>query len=86
MKRVIYFLATNLAIVLVLSVSMRLLGLEPFLTEAGLNPGSLLVFAAVLGFGGAFISLALSKWTAQRMTGAVVIEQPRTPTEIWLIQ
>ena len=86
MKRVVLFLATNLAIVLVLSVSMRLLGLEPFLTDAGLNPGSLLVFAAVLGFGGAFISLALSKWTAKRMSGAVVIEQPRTPTEVWLIE
>lgn len=51
MKRIVLFLATNLAIVLVLSVSMRLLGLEPFLTDAGLNPGSLLAFAAVLGFG-----------------------------------
>ena len=86
MKRVVYFLATNLAIVLVLSVSMRLLGVEPFLNEQGLNLNALLVFAAVLGFGGAFISLALSKWTAKRMSGAVVIEQPRTATEVWLIE
>ena len=86
MKRIVLFLATNLAIVLVLSVTMRLLGVEPFLNEQGLDPNALLVFAAVLGFGGAFISLALSKWTAKRMSGAVAIEQPRTPTEIWLIE
>ena len=81
MKRIVLFLATNLAIVLVLSISMRLLGVEPFLNEQGLNLNALLVFAAVLGFGGAFISLALSKWTAKRMSGAVVIEQPRIP--VW---
>jgi len=86
MKRIALFLATNLAIVLVLSITMRVLGVAPFLNEQGLNPSPLLAFAAVLGFGGAFISLALSKWTAKRMTGAVVIGQPRTPTEVWLIK
>ena len=86
MKRIVLFFATNLAIVLVLSISMRLLGVEPYLNEQGLNLNALLVFAAVLGFGGAFISLALSKSTAKRMSGAVVIEQPRTATEIWLIE
>ena len=85
MKRIALFLATNLAIVLVLSISMRLLGVEPYLNEQGLNLNALLVFAAVLGFGGAFISLALSKWTAKRMSCAVVIEQPRTATEVWLM-
>ena len=61
MKRIVLFLATNLAIVLVLSISMRLLGVEPYLNEQGLNLNALLIFAAVMGFGGAFISLALSK-------------------------
>ncbi|MGB7816567.1 MAG: protease HtpX [Methylotenera sp.] len=85
MKRILYFLATNLAIVLVLSVTMRILGVEPYLTAQGLDLGNLLVFAAIMGFGGAFISLAISKWTAKRMSGAVVIEQPRTQSEVWLV-
>ena len=85
MKRVIYFLITNLAIVLVLSITMRLLGVEPFLNANGLNLNSLLVFAAVMGFGGAFISLAISKWSAKQMSGAVTIENPKTPDEIWLM-
>lgn len=85
MKRTIFFLATNLAIVLVLSVTMRLLGVQPYLNANGLDLGNLLVFAFIMGFGGAFISLAISKWSAKRMSGAVVIEQPRTASEIWLI-
>ncbi|CAM8411146.1 HtpX Zn-dependent protease with chaperone function [Candidatus Methylopumilus universalis] len=85
MKRIFYFLVTNLAIVLVLSVTMRLLGVEPFLNANGLNLNSLLIFAAVMGFGGAFISLAISKWSAKKMSGAVTIENPKTPNEIWLI-
>jgi heat shock protein HtpX len=85
MKRVALFLATNLAIVLVLSVTMRLLGVEPYLNEQGLNLQALLIFAAVMGFGGAFISLAISKWTAKRSVGAQVIESPRTAEEIWLV-
>ena len=85
MKRIFYFLVTNLAIVLVLSVTMRLLGVEPFLNANGLNLNSLLIFAAVMGFGGAFISLAISKWSAKKMSGAVTIEKPKTPDEIWLI-
>ena len=86
MKRIVLFLATNLAIVLVLSTSMRLLGVEPYLNEQGLNLGSLLIFAAVMGFGGAFISLAMSKWMAKKSVGAQVISTPRTPTEQWLVQ
>ena len=85
MKRIFYFLVTNLAIVLVLSITMRLLGVEPFLNANGLNLNSLLIFAAVMGFGGAFISLAISKWSAKQMSGAVTIENPKTPDEIWLI-
>jgi len=85
-KRVALFLATNLAIVLMLSVSMRLLGVEPYLNEQGLNLNALLVFAAVMGFGGAFISLAISKWSAKKAVGAQVIGAPRTPTERWLVE
>ena len=85
MKRIFYFLVTNLAIVLVLSITMRLLGVEPFLNANGLNLNSLLIFAAVMGFGGAFISLAISKWSAKQMSGAVTIETPKTADEIWLM-
>jgi len=85
MKRIFYFLVTNLAIVFVLSITMRLLGVEPFLNANGLNLNSLLIFAAVMGFGGAFISLAISKWSAKQMSGAVTIDNPKTPDEIWLI-
>ena len=86
MKRTILFLATNLGIVLMLSVTMRLLGVEPYLNEQGLNLGSLLIFAAVMGMGGSFISLAISKWSAKRMTGARVIANPQTPGEVWLVE
>lgn len=86
MKRIALFLATNLAIVLVLSATVRLLGIEPYLTAQGLNLGSLLVFAAVMGFGGSFLSLALSKWTAKRAMGVQVIGTPVNPTEEWLVQ
>ena len=86
MKRIVYFLVTNLAIVLVLSITMRLLGVEPYLNANGLDLGNLLAFAAIMGFGGAFISLAMSKWSAKRMSGAVVILEPQTLTEIWLMK
>ena len=86
MKRVFLFLSTNIAILFVLSISMRVLGVEPYLNEYGLNLTSLLVFAAVFGMGGAFISLAMSKWTAKRFTGAVVIEQPANRTQAWLLE
>lgn len=86
MKRVLLFLATNLAIVVVLSATMRLLGVEPYLNANGLDLGSLLVFAAVMGFGGSLISLAISKWSAKRMMGVKVIRQPADPTEAWLVQ
>ncbi len=87
MKRIFLFLATNLAIVVVLGISLRLLGVERILDEqgVGLDINSLLVFSAVFGFGGSLISLAISKWTAKRFTGAQVIETPRNATEQWLM-
>ena len=84
MRRVIYFLLTNVAILLVLSTAMRVFGVEPYLTAYGLNYQSLLIFALVFGMGGSFISLALSKWTAKRMSGAQVIAEPANETERWL--
>lgn len=86
MKRMLYFFATNIGIILVLSVSMRILGVEPYLNANGLDLGNLLVFAAIMGFGGAFISLAISKWSAKRMSGAVVIENAQTQQEVWLLK
>lgn len=87
MKRILLFLATNLAIVLVLSVVLHLLGVDQLLAANGsdLNIGNLLVFSAVFGFAGSLFSLAISKWSAKRMMGVQVIEQPRTPREIWLV-
>lgn len=86
MKRVFLFLATNVAIVLVLSLTMRLLGVEPYLNANGLNLQSLLIFAAVMGFGGSFISLAISKWMAKKSMGVQVIENPTNQTEYWLVE
>lgn len=87
MKRVVLFIVTNLAVILILSVVLRLLGVDRILDEQGiaLEMTNLLVFAAVFGFGGAFVSLALSKWTALRMTGARVITQPADEAEAWLV-
>ncbi len=85
MKRIVLFILTNLAIMLVLSLSVRLLGVDRFLTANGLNLSMLLVFSAIIGFGGSFISLALSKTIAKWSTGAHVISQPSTHDEIWLV-
>lgn len=87
MKRVALFLATNLAIIVVLSITLRLIGFEGYLDQQGvdLDLNSVLLFAAVFGFGGSFISLAMSKWTAKRFTGAKVIEKPAGATEQWLL-
>ncbi|MDH5326175.1 MAG: protease HtpX [Gammaproteobacteria bacterium] len=88
MKRIVLFLVTNIAIVLVLGISLRILGVDTILDQqgVGLNINNLLVFAAVFGFGGSFISLAMSKWTAKRFTGAQVIESPRSSQEQWLVE
>jgi heat shock protein HtpX len=85
MKRIILFLATNLAIMLVLGISASLLGVNRYLTANGLNLGALLGFAALMGFGGAFISLWLSKPIAKWSTGARVIERAANGTEQWLL-
>ena len=84
MKRVLLFLATNLAVMVVLTTVVRLLGLEPYLHGTG-GLGGLLVFAAIFGFGGSFISLLMSKWMAKRSMGVQVIDQPRNATEQWLV-
>jgi len=86
MKRILLFLATNLAILVVLSIVVQVLGLDRYLAQQGGSLGGLLAFAAVFGFGGAFISLAISKWMAKRAMGVQVIEQPRTATEQWLVE
>lgn len=87
MKRIFLFLATNIAIMLVLSITLRILGVDSLLQQNGsdLNVQALVIFSGVIGFGGAFISLAMSKMMAKSMTGAVVITQPRTNTERWLL-
>ena len=91
MKRIFLFLATNMAILVVLSASMWVLSLffpglgQALNADGGMNMSFLLVMAAIMGMGGAFISLAISKWSAKRMTGAHVIEQPANDTERWLM-
>ncbi|WP_199608593.1 protease HtpX [Flocculibacter collagenilyticus] len=79
MKRIVLFLATNLAVIVVLSIVMSLLGVNTQTT------GGLLVFAAIFGFGGAFISLMISKWMAKKSVGAIVINQPSSADEQWLV-
>ncbi len=87
MKRIVLYLLTNLAILFVLSITLRLLGIDRALEQqgAGLNVSALLVMAAVIGFGGSFISLLMSKWMARMATGAQVIEAPSNMTERWLV-
>jgi len=85
-KRIALFLITNLAIVFVLSIVLNLLNVGPVLTQQGLDLTSLVVFAAVFGFGGSLISLAISKWTAKRLTGARVIITPANELESWLVE
>jgi heat shock protein HtpX len=87
MKRIALFLATNLAIIFLLSIVLKLLGIDGILDESGsdLDLGKLLVFAAVVGFTGSLFSLAISKWTAKRMMGVKVITQPSGATENWLV-
>jgi heat shock protein HtpX len=88
MKRIFLFVATNVAVLLVLSVTLRLLGVERILNEqgTGLDFNALLIFSAVLGFGGSLISLAMSKFIAKRAMGVRVIEQPRDALEAWLVE
>lgn len=85
--RIFLFLATNIAVLVLVSIVFNLLGLQGILAENGvdLNLGSLLIMCAVFGFGGSLISLFLSKWMAKRGTGATIIEQPRNREEQWLL-
>ena len=87
MKRIFLFIMTNIAIMAVLSITLRLLGVDSILAENGsdLNIQALVILSGVIGFGGSFISLLMSKWMAKRMTGAVVITNPRSNIERWLI-
>ena len=86
MKRIFLFVVTNLAVVFVINITLRLLGVDRWLNETGgINFSALLVLSAVIGFAGALVSLAMSKWSAKRMVGAKVIENPIDPTERWLV-
>ncbi len=85
MKRIVLFIATNLAVMLVLGTVASLLGVNRFLTPNGLNLGSLLGFAAVMGFGGAIISLLMSKMMAKWSTGAKIINDSTDPTHQWIV-
>ena len=88
MQRILLFLLTNIAIMVILSITLRILGVESLLMQNGsdLNVNALVIFSGVFGFGGAFISLAISKWMAKRMTGAQVISNPSNNIEKWLIE
>ena len=88
MMRILLFLATNAAVLVLISIVFKVLGIEGILAENGvdLNLQALLVMSAVIGFGGSFISLALSKFMAKRAMGVQVIEQPRSETERWLVE
>jgi heat shock protein HtpX len=86
MKRIALFLLTNLAILVVISISLRLLGVDRIMNQSGgLNFNALLVMSMVMGFAGSLISLFLSKWMAKRSVGAQVIEAPSNATEQWLV-
>lgn len=88
MMRILLFLATNLAIILIASITLSLFGFDGYMAANGvdLQLEQLLVLCAVFGFAGSFISLLLSKWMAKRGTGTQVITQPRTRHELWLMQ
>ncbi|HNV07705.1 MAG TPA: protease HtpX [Dokdonella sp.] len=86
MRRIILFVATNLAVMALLTIIVKIFGIDTYTySKAGINFQGLLVMSAVLGFGGSFISLLASKWVAKWQTGARVIENPSNPTESWLL-
>jgi heat shock protein HtpX len=87
MKRIFLFVLTNLAVVFVINITLRLLGVDRILDQSGgINFNALLVMSLVIGFSGSIISLLMSKWSAKRMVGAQVIENPLDPTERWLVE
>ncbi|MDZ4200826.1 MAG: protease HtpX [Gallionella sp.] len=86
MKRIFLFVLTNVAVLAVISITLRLLGVDRWVDESGaIDFNALLILSAVIGFSGSLVSLAISKWTAKRMVGAQVIENPSDPTERWLV-
>ncbi|MEO0443169.1 MAG: protease HtpX [Pseudomonadota bacterium] len=86
MLRIGLFLLTNLAVIVIASITLQLLGVEHYLQGSDLNLTSLLIFCAVFGFAGSFISLFISKWMAKRSTRTRIIEQAKTPEERWLVE
>ncbi|MBI1173698.1 MAG: protease HtpX [Sideroxydans sp.] len=87
MKRIFLFILTNLAVLFVINITLRLLGVDRVLNESGgINFEALLVLSAVIGFAGSIMSLLMSKWSAKRMVGAQVVENPIDPTERWLVE
>jgi heat shock protein HtpX len=86
MKRIFLFVLTNLAVVVVLGIVASLLGVNRFLTANGLNLGALMGYALIMGFGGAIISLLMSKWIAKMSSGVRVIEQPANADEAWIVE
>src|SRR5882762_1897456 len=86
MKRVLLLIATNLAVMVVLSIVVSVLGFDQWLTANGIDYISLLVFSAIFGFGGAFISLLMSKWIAKWSVGAQTIDGSEGTTQYWLVQ
>ena len=87
MKRIFLFILTNLAVLLVINFTLRLLGVDRVLDQSGgINFSALMVMSAVIGFSGSIISLLMSKWMAKMSVGAQVIENPQDPTERWLVE
>jgi len=87
MKRFFLFIVTNLAVVFVINITLRLLGVDRVLDQSGgINFNALLIMSLVIGFSGSVISLLMSKWSAKRMVNAQVIENPIDPTERWLVE
>lgn len=84
-KRIVLFLVTNLAIIIVISLILSIFNVSPYLTQYGLNYQALLIFAAIIGFTGAFISLFISKWMAIHAFNVQLIEKPTTESELWLM-
>ncbi|MBT4493712.1 MAG: zinc metalloprotease HtpX, partial [Gammaproteobacteria bacterium] len=87
MTRIFLFLATNIAVIALIGIVFQILGIEGLLAENGvdLNLYALAVMSAIIGFGGSFISLAISKWSAKRAMGVQVIQSPTHPQERWLV-
>jgi heat shock protein HtpX len=87
MKRIFLFILTNIAVLVVINITLRLLGVDRVLDQSGgINFSALMVMSAVIGFSGSIISLLMSKWMAKRSVGAQVIENPQDPTERWLVE